>query len=1041
MSDQTRPAGSPARTASIMNQIVASSLRQRLIVVLMVLVLIGAGTQALNRLPVDAYPDLSPPIVEIITQWPGHAAEEVERLITVPVENGMNGTPRTMNVRSISLYGLSDVKLTFDTGTDNYFARQQVYNRIADLALPSGVTASVSPLSAPSGLIYRYVLQSPDRSPMELKTLDTWTIEPQYKSVPGVADDSGFGGGTMQYHVLLDPARIAAVGLSAQQVGTALAVNNANAGGGFYSQGGQFYYVRGIGRLTTLEDIGDVVLAVNNGTPVLLKDVARVEIGIAPRLGEFGYEKQDDAVEGVILLRTGEKAQDVLKRVEAKTKQLNDDILPKDVKVVPFYDRADLIELTTQTVERNLVRGILLVIVILIFFLYDFRAGLIIATTIPLALLFAFVCLDLQKASANLLSIGAVDFGILVDGAVVMVENIFRQVAARRGTALNVMEIIRDAAAEVDRPLFYAVAVIVVSFLPIYVLSGPSGTLFKPMADTMVFALVGSLIVTLVLLPVLCSWSMRNGVRERRNATFEAIKSIYTKGLDRCLAHPWVTTFASVILLIASLLLIPGIGAEFMPQLDEGALWVRATMPYTISFDESAKIAPKVREILRSFPEVTLVSSELGRPDDGTNPTGFFNVEFFVGLKPYSQWAGAYHTKAALIDTIDQRLHVFPGIIFNYTQPAEDAVDEAQTGLKSALAVKVFGSNLETLEEKGKAIKQVLAQVRGIRDVTVVQELGQPSLTIDINRAQIARYGLNVADINGLIQTAIGGNVATQVVQGEKQFDLVVRLERPYRDNPEEIGNILVATPAGQQIPLKELAGIKVTKGASFIYRQNNSRYIGVQFSVRGRDLAGAVEDAIAQVNAKIALPQGYRLDWGGEYTEYTASRAQLNIILPLTLFLIFLLLFMLYSNFKFPFITVLGVVLSAPIGGIVALWLTGTPFSVSSGIGFLALFGVSVQTAVVYISYVNELRGRGTDLAEAIRQGAILRLRPIMITALVAALGLLPAAIATGVGTDTQRPFALVIVSGLFTRLLISIYLMPALYTLVARPDDRLEV
>ena len=1041
MSDQTRPAGSPARTASIMNQIVASSLRQRLIVVLMVLVLIGAGTQALNRLPVDAYPDLSPPIVEIITQWPGHAAEEVERLITVPVENGMNGTPRTMNVRSISLYGLSDVKLTFDTGTDNYFARQQVYNRIADLALPSGVTASVSPLSAPSGLIYRYVLQSPDRSPMELKTLDTWTIEPQYKSVPGVADDSGFGGGTMQYHVLLDPARIAAVGLSAQQVGTALAVNNANAGGGFYSQGGQFYYVRGIGRLTTLEDIGDVVLAVNNGTPVLLKDVARVEIGIAPRLGEFGYEKQDDAVEGVILLRTGEKAQDVLKRVEAKTKQLNDDILPKDVKVVPFYDRADLIELTTQTVERNLVRGILLVIVILIFFLYDFRAGLIIATTIPLALLFAFVCLDLQKASANLLSIGAVDFGILVDGAVVMVENIFRQVAARRGTALNVMEIIRDAAAEVDRPLFYAVAVIVVSFLPIYVLSGPSGTLFKPMADTMVFALVGSLIVTLVLLPVLCSWSMRNGVRERRNATFEAIKSIYTKGLDRCLAHPWVTTFASVILLIASLLLIPGIGAEFMPQLDEGALWVRATMPYTISFDESAKIAPKVREILRSFSEVTLVSSELGRPDDGTNPTGFFNVEFFVGLKPYSQWAGAYHTKAALIDTIDQRLHVFPGIIFNYTQPAEDAVDEAQTGLKSALAVKVFGSNLETLEEKGKAIKQVLAQVRGIRDVTVVQELGQPSLTIDINRAQIARYGLNVADINGLIQTAIGGDVATQVVQGEKQFDLVVRLERPYRDNPEEIGNILVATPAGQQIPLKELAGIKVTKGASFIYRQNNSRYIGVQFSVRGRDLAGAVEDAIAQVNAKIALPQGYRLDWGGEYTEYTASRAQLNIILPLTLFLIFLLLFMLYSNFKFPFITVLGVVLSAPIGGIVALWLTGTPFSVSSGIGFLALFGVSVQTAVVYISYVNELRGRGTDLAEAIRQGAILRLRPIMITALVAALGLLPAAIATGVGTDTQRPFALVIVSGLFTRLLISIYLMPALYTLVARPDDRLEV
>jgi cobalt-zinc-cadmium resistance protein CzcA len=793
--------------------------------------------------------------------------------------------------------------------------------------------------------------------------------------------------------------------------------------------------------METLEDIGNVVLAVHDGTPVLLKDVGRVVIGIAPRLGEFGYEKQDDCVEGVILLRTGDKTQDVLKRVEAKTKELNDQILPKDVKVVPFYDRTDLIALTTKVVEQNLLRGMLLVIVILIFFLYDFRAGLIVATTIPLALLFAFICLDLQNASANLLSIGAVDFGILVDGAVVMVENIFRQLAARKGTPLNVKEIIKDAAAEVDRPLFYAVAVIVASFLPIYVLAGPSGTLFKPMADTMVFALIGSLIVTLTLLPVLCSWFMRAGVRERRNAAFEAIKSVYTKGLDFCLAHPWGTTFASAILLAGSLLLIPRIGAEFMPQLDEGALWVRATMPYTISFDESAKITPQIREVLKSFPEVTTVASELGRPDDGTDSTGFFNVEFYVGLKPYSEWTGAYRTKPALIEAINQKLQSFPGIIFNYTQPAEDAVDEAESGLKSALAVKVFGSDLDTLEQKGKAIKQILERVRGIRDVTLVKELGQPSLNIKINRAMIARYGVNVADINGLITTAIGGDVATQVVQEEKQFDLVVRLERQYRDNPEEIGNILVPTPAGQQIPLKEFADIRVANGASFIYRQDNSRYIGVQFSVAGRDLAGAVEDAMQQINGKIALPEGYRLDWGGEYTEYTASRRQLNVILPLTLCLIFLLLFALYSNLKFPFITVLGVVLSAPVGGLVALWITGTPFSVSSGIGFLALFGVSVQTAVVYISYVNELRRSGTTLTEAIREGAILRLRPIMMTALVAALGLLPAALATGVGTDSQRPFALVIVSGLFTRLLISIFLMPVLYALVARSGDRLEV
>ncbi len=1040
MSTPLPPTPTP-RTASIMNRIVASSLRQRLLVVLMMFVLIGAGWHSLQRLPVDAYPDLSPPIVEVITQWPGHAAEEVERLITVPLEIGMNGTPRTTTVRSISLYGLSDVVLTFQNGTDNYFARQQVLNRFGDVSLPSGVTPSLSPLSAPSGLIYRYVLQSADRSPMELKTLEEWTIEPQYKSVAGVADDSGFGGGTMQYQVLLDPTKIAGVGLSVTQVEAALAANNGNAGGGFYSQGGQFYYVRGLGRMNTLEDIGNVVLAVNNGTPVLLKDIGRVVIGIAPRLGEFGYEKQDDAVEGVILLRTGEKTQDVLKRVEAKTQELNDQILPKDVKVVPFYDRTDLIELTTDIVERNLLRGMLLVVVILVFFLYDFRAGLIVATTIPLALLFAFVCLDIQNASANLLSIGAIDFGILVDGAVVMVENIFRQIAARKGSALNVIEIIKEAAAEVDRPLFYAVAVIIVSFLPIYVLSGPSGTLFKPMADTMVFALVGSLIVTLILLPVLCAWFMRNGVRERRNRALEKVNSVYSRGLDFCLAHPWGTTLLPAALLGLSMLLLPGIGAEFMPKLDEGALWVRATMPYTISFDESAKIAPKVRDILHSFPEVTLVSSELGRPDDGTDATGFFNVEFYVGLKPYAQWTGAYHTKPELIAAINHKLEAFPGITFNYTQPAEDAVDEAETGLKSALAVKVFGADLNMLQQKGKAIKQILEHVRGIRDVTLVQELGQPSLTIDIDRARIARYGVNVADINNLIQTAVGGDVATQVVQQEKQFDLVVRLEREYRDNPEEIGNILVATPGGQKIPLKEFADIHVTNGASFIYRQDNSRYIGVQFSVEGRDLAGAVEDAIAQVKDKVTLPQGYRLDWGGEYSEYTASRAQLGVILPLTLFLIFLLLFALYSNIKFPFITVLGVVLSAPVGGIIALWITGTPFSVSSGIGFLALFGVSVQTAVVYISYVNELRGNGVALGEAIREGAILRLRPIMMTALVAALGLLPAALATGVGTDTQRPFALVIVSGLFTRLLISVFLMPALYTLVARPDDRLEV
>jgi heavy metal efflux system protein len=1034
------PSGEP-RTASIINRIVASSLRQRFLVVLMALALVGAGIWSFGRLPVDAYPDLSPPMVEVVTQWPGQAAEEVERLITVPVEVEMNGIPRMTALRSVSLYGLSSVRMTFADGTDNYFARQQVFERIPDLALPDGVIPSVSPLFSPSGLIYRYVLESPDRSPTDLKTIEDWVVERAFRSVPGVADDSGVGGLTMQYQLLLDPARAAGAGLSVPGIVASLGANNSNGGGGFYSQGGQFYYVRGLGRLSTPEDIGNVVLSVHNGIPVLAKDVGRVAIGNAPRLGQFGFNERDDAVEGVILMRKGEQAQVVLKRVQEKTRELNEHILPKDVKIRPFYDRSDLVALTTSTVEDNLFRGMVLVVVVLIFFLYDLRSGLIVAVTIPVALLFAFTCLDLKHVPANLLSIGAIDFGILVDGAVVMVENIFRRVALRHGQPFDIGEVIVEAAAEVDRPIFYAVAVIVAGFLPIYALSGASGQLFAPMADTTIFALLGALVITLTLIPVLCSWAMKGGVRERRNPVFEAIKSAYATALDLCLAWPWATTVGSVLVFAASLVLVPFIGAEFMPHLDEGALWIRATMPYTISFEESSKISPQVRAILLSFPEVTVVASEHGRPDDGTDATGFFNSEFFVGLKPYGEWTGSYRSKDQLIEAINKKLEAFPGITFNHTQPAEDAVDEAETGLKSSLAVKVFGPDLAVLEAKGNEIKRVLEGVRGLDHVTVVQELGQPSLTVTVDRAKIARFGLNVADINGLITAAVGGQTATQVVQGEKLFDLVVRLEKNFRETPEEIGNILVATPQGSQIPLKELADLRLASGASFIYREDNSRYIGVQYSVEGRDLAGAVEDGQRQVAAHVALPVGYHVEWPGEYEEYRASRQQLAVVLPLTLFLIFLLLFALYSNLKFPMITVLAVLLSAPVGGLLALKLTGTPFSVSSGIGFLALFGVSVQTAVIFISYANELRRGGTSIAEATREAALLRLRPIMMTALVAALGLLPAAFSTGIGSDSQRPFALVIVGGLFSRLLISVFLMPALYAIVARPSDRLEV
>lgn len=1026
---------------SFIHRIVTGALSQPALVLSVSLIVGAIGVWSFSRLPVDAYPDLSPPMVELVTQWPGQAAEEVERLITVPVETAMNGVPGVTVVRSISLYGLSDVRLVFADGTDNYFARQQVFERLGDVDVPDGVAPDVAPLFSPSGLVYRYVLESPDRTPMELKTIQDWILAKAYKSVPGVADLSSFGGQTMQYQVILDPTKVAGAGLSVPSVAASLSANNGNAGGGFYSEGGQFYYVRGLGRLTDPDDIRNVVVAVKNGTPILVRDIGQVVIGFAPRLGQFGFGTRDDAVEGVVLMRTGEQAQTVLARVEAKTNELNTSVLPSDVKIHPYYDRSDLVRLTTRTVEDNLLRGIVLVVVVLIFFLYDVRSGLIVAATIPLALLFAFICLDLRHIPANLLSIGAIDFGILVDGAVVMVENIHRALARRHGTTYSVREVIAEAADEVDRPIVYAVAIIVAGFLPIYVLAGPSGRLFRPMADTTIFALLGALALTLTVVPVLCAVILRRGVKPRTNPAMEWVRTRYATALEWCLARPRATIAAATALFAVATAFSFGIGAEFMPHLDEGALWVRATMPSTISLEESGKLVPKIRAILQSFSEVTIVASEHGRPDDGTNPTGFFNAEFYVGLKPYNEWHGSHASKAALIAAMNVQLSRFPGVSFNYTQPAEDAVDEAETGLKSSLAVKIFGPDLEVLQTKAQAIERVLDSVRGIDRVTVVEELGQPSLTVNIDRAKIARYGLNVADVNGLIEAAVGGIAATEVVQGEKRFDLVVRLDPRFRETPEQIGTILVAGPDGQQIPLRELATIAVTSGASFIYREDNSRYIGVQYAVEGRDLAGAVQDAQRQVERAVRLPPGYRIVWGGEYEEYTASRGQLAVVLPLTIALIFLLLFALYRNVAFPAITIAGVVLSAPVGGLLALAVTGTPFSVSSGIGFLALFGVSVQTAVVYISYANELRLDGRSIADATREAALHRLRPIMMTALVAALGLLPAAIATGVGSDSQRPFALVIVGGLFSRLLISVFLMPVLYLAVARPEQRLEV
>src|SRR5208283_586058 len=732
----------------MIHRIVQAALRQRFLVLMLTGFMMAAGIISFRRMPVDAYPDLSPPQVELITQWPDHAAEEVERLVTLPLELQMNGVPHVVVMRSISLYGLSDVILTFEDNTNDYFARQIVFERIAQANLPAGVMPTIAPLFSPSGLVYRYVLESPDRSPQELKTIEDWVVERAFRSVHGVADDSGFGGTVMQYQVLLDPARIYGYHLTVPQVMTALSANNANAGGGFYSQGGQFYYVRGIGLVRNTSDIGNIVVGSNNGVPIRIKDIGEVVIGHAPRLGEFGFQKNDDAVEGVILMLRGEQTQNVLKGVEAKTDELNRTVLPADVKIHPYYDRSELVKLTTDTVENNLLRGMVLVLIVLIFFLVSFRAAIIVALTIPLSLLFAFIVLHAHDGAANLLSIGAIDFGIIIDGTVVMVENIYRELALREGENYKLHEVILTAAKDVDRPIFYSVAVILAGYLPIYALSGPSAKLFHPMAETMSFALIGALILTLTLVPVLASYWFKSGVREQKNRAYEWMKRKYATQLDWALARPKLTMLIAALIFGATLLLVPFIGGEFMPHLDEGALWVRATMPYTISFEEASGISPQIRAILMSYPQVTVVASELGRPDDGTDPTGFFNCEFYVGLKPYKDkaWGGDISSKPKLIESINQKLSAFPGIVFNYTQPAEDAVDEALTGLKSSLAVKVYGDDLTVLQDKAIQIKNTLAKVPGFTDLTVVRELGQPSLLIDVDRDRIARYGINVAD-------------------------------------------------------------------------------------------------------------------------------------------------------------------------------------------------------------------------------------------------------------------------------------------------------
>jgi cobalt-zinc-cadmium resistance protein CzcA len=1026
------------------------ALNNRFIVLTIAILLLFWGAISFHNLPVEAYPDVADNYVQIITQWPGRAAEEIEQQVTIPIEIQMNGIPHLTHLRSVSLAGLSSLMLIFDDESNNDWNRQKVLERLSQVTLPANLQPQMGTDYSPVGQIFFYTLKStnPQYDVMALKSLEDWVLEKQFKSVPNVVDVSSFGGITREYQVRVDPAKLVAYGLSIGQVEQQLANNNVNAGGGFIEEGQQQINVRAVGLVSSVQDIEQTVLKAQNGIPILVKDVAVVTQGPKVRLGRFAKAihredgqiiDDDDIVSGIVLLRKGAAADPTLIAIHEKVKELNDHILPKGVKVVPFIDRSDLVHFTTYTVLRNLTEGIILVVIVLFLFLGNVRGALIVALTIPFSLLFASICLDLRHIPANLLSLGALDFGMVVDGAVVMVENIVRHLSTRGGRPT--MQCIRDAAHEVQRPVFFAIAIIITAYMPIFTLQRVEGRLFKPMAWTVAFALLGALIFSILIAPVLASVFFRDSIREWRNPVLIFLTNQYRTRVRWAIEHRWITLTAGIAALGIAMFLVFGgvIGSEFLPHLDEGAIWVRGTLAPSTGPSEGTHVSDQARIALASFPEVTVVTSQVGRPDDGTDTTGFFNTEYFVDLKPKEKWRPVFHErKDELIAAMDRELEKIPGVIWNFSQPIEDNMEEAVSGVKGELAVKLYGDNLQLLEDKGTQIVNIMSKIPGIEDLGLFRVLGQPNLNFTVDRLQAARYGINVADIQDAIQTAVGGNAVSQVLQGEERYDLVVRYQEPYRDTKEAIENIRLLAPSGERVSLAQLCKVSVTDGGSEIYREENSRYVAIKYSVRGRDLGSTVEEAMKKIGEQVKLPTGYHLDWAGEYESQKRSEKRLLIVLPITILLIFIILYAMFGSWKWGLL-ILGVVAMAPIGGLLALLITGTHFSVSSGVGFLALFGVSVQTGVIMLEYINQLRARGHSIEDSAVEGAVLRLRPIMMTMLVATLGLLPAALSHAIGSDSQRPFAIVIVGGLVASLVIGIFLLPTLYVWVARDGDRL--
>jgi cobalt-zinc-cadmium resistance protein CzcA len=1034
----------------MIRRLVDFALNSRFLVAIFAVLLFGWGYISFKALPIEAYPDVANNYVQVITQWPGRAAEEVEQQVTVPLEIVMNGIPHLQHLRSTSLFGLSSLMLIFDDASDNDWNRQKVLERLSSVTLPQNLQPQIGSDYSPVGQIMFYTLTStnPECDLMELKSLEDWVLEKQFKSVPNVVDVSSFGGTTKEYQVRIDPNKLISYGLSLAQLEAALTNNNVNAGGSFIEQGLQQVNVRALGLVDRVHDIEDTPIASKNGTAIRIRDVAEVAQGPKIRLGQFAKSihradgriiDDEDVVSGIVLLRKGADSDETLNLIHQKIHELNNGILPKGVKVVPFLDRSDLVHYTTHTVLHNLTEGIILVAIILFLFLGNLRGALIVAITIPFSLLFASICLDLRHIPANLLSLGALDFGMVVDGAVVMVENIVRHLGRTSDPPKSALEQIRQAAHEVQRPVFYAIGIIITAYLPIFTLQSVEGRLFKPMAWTVAFALAGALLFSMVLAPVLSSFFFRGHTREWHNPVLLFFTERYRAAVHFAIRARWLTVgIALCSMATAAYLFASGIiGSEFLPHLDEGAIWVRGTLAPSTGPTESIRLFNQARIILASFPEVTVSTSQTGRPDDGTDTTGFFNTEYFVDLKPKEQWRPVFHEdKERLIGAMDRELSRIPGVIWNFSQPISDNMEEAVSGVKGELAVKIYGDDLKTLEEKGSQIVNVMARIRGIEDLGLFRVIGQPNLNLAVDRKQAARFGINVSDVQDAIQTAVGGNALTQVLQGERRYDLVLRYLPQYRDSREAIQDVRLLSPSGERVSLAQLCHVVEADGASEIYREENMRYVALKYSVRGRDLGSTVEEAIRDVNREVQLPTGYRINWAGEYESQKRANHRLMIILPITILVIFMILYSMFHSMKWASLMLANMAM-APLGGLLALLLTHTHMSVSSGVGFLALFGVCVQTGVIMLEYINQLRARGNTVIDAAVEGAVLRLRPIMMTTLVATLGLLPAALSRGIGSDSQRPFAIVIVGGLMLAMLMNIFLLPTLYVWVARNTD----